>query len=162
MSYLSNDAPVLIRRYRPKDWSAAWAILEPVFRAGETFAVPTDISEVSARNYWTSPPKTTFVAVDDDGLIVGTYTWQPHCELWLHRVRGRPQQGCRLGDVRTLTGRRSPAWPPRNAVQLGRLDQCRRREALAAARIRDDSPGSVQSSDARLRGRAEAPATGAH
>ena len=65
---------VLIRPCEGKDWPGIWAILEPVFRAGETYAFPRDISEDDARSAWTGSPKETFVAIDDEsGEIIGTY-----------------------------------------------------------------------------------------
>ena len=54
----------LIRRYRAEDWASVWSILEPVFRAGETYAYPRDITEGDARRTWTSSPKEVFVAED--------------------------------------------------------------------------------------------------
>ncbi|MEA5416921.1 hypothetical protein [Synechococcus sp. BA-132 BA5] len=30
----------MIRAYEPADWQGVWAVLEPVFRAGETFRHP--------------------------------------------------------------------------------------------------------------------------
>ncbi len=56
-----------------------WAILEPVFRAGETYAFPVDISEEDARRAWTGSPKEVFIAEDGDtGQIVGTYYLKPN------------------------------------------------------------------------------------
>ena len=31
---------MIIRPYRPEDWDQIWAVLEPVFRAGDTYANP--------------------------------------------------------------------------------------------------------------------------
>jgi ribosomal protein S18 acetylase RimI-like enzyme len=70
---------MLIRRYERQDWSNVWAILEPVFRAGETYAFPVDISEEDARRAWTGSPKEIFIAEDGDtGQIVGTYYLKPN------------------------------------------------------------------------------------
>lgn len=46
-------------------------MLEPVFRAGETYAVERDISEDAARALWMEAPNATFL-VEDDGPL-GTY-----------------------------------------------------------------------------------------
>jgi hypothetical protein len=35
---------MLIRPFEPRDHDAIWRILEPTFRAGETYPVPRDIS----------------------------------------------------------------------------------------------------------------------
>ena len=70
---------MLIRRYEEQDWNGVWAILEPVFRAGETYAYPLDISEDDARRKWTGSPKEVFVAEDPGtGQIVGTYYLKPN------------------------------------------------------------------------------------
>ncbi|MCF2904365.1 GNAT family N-acetyltransferase [Octadecabacter sp. CECT 8868] len=61
----------MIRRATDADWRAIWAILEPVFRAGETYAVDRDISEDAAKAIWMDAPTATFVA--DDGAVLGTY-----------------------------------------------------------------------------------------
>lgn len=65
---------IRIRPYQPEDWSALWAILEPVFRAGETYAVPRDISEQDAHRMWIELPRAVRVAVDDAGRVTGSYT----------------------------------------------------------------------------------------
>jgi GNAT superfamily N-acetyltransferase len=62
----------MIRLAQLEDQEAIWAILEPVFRAGETYAVPRDISREEALVYWYRPDQEVFVA-DDDGRILGTY-----------------------------------------------------------------------------------------
>ncbi len=62
-------------RFRPAhsgDHSAIWAIIGPTIRAGETYALPRDMSEADALAYWTGADRETFVA-EADGGIVGTY-----------------------------------------------------------------------------------------
>ncbi len=54
------------------DQEAIWEILEPVIRAGETYALPRDLSRADALAYWLGADRTTFVAVED-GVVVGTY-----------------------------------------------------------------------------------------
>ena len=66
------DANVVIRPAAPADDDAIWAILEPTFRAGETYPIPRDISRADALDYWRSPGHAVFVA-EDRGQIVGTY-----------------------------------------------------------------------------------------
>lgn len=61
-----------IRAATEADWPAIWAILEPVFRAGETYAVETDISEDGARTMWVTAPVATYVAIDGSHVL-GTY-----------------------------------------------------------------------------------------
>ena len=43
---------MLIRQSEPRDDDAIWRILEPTFRAGETYPVPRDISREDALAYW--------------------------------------------------------------------------------------------------------------
>ncbi len=54
--------PTRIRAYEPRDWPGVWEILEPIFRAGETYAVSTDIAEADAREMWVEAPRFVFVA----------------------------------------------------------------------------------------------------
>jgi ribosomal protein S18 acetylase RimI-like enzyme len=61
-----------IRPARSEDDDAIWAILEPTFRAGETYPIPRDISRSEALGYWHTPGHSVFVA-ERDGRIVGTY-----------------------------------------------------------------------------------------
>jgi len=64
-----------IRRYGPGDADAVWNIVEPVLRAGETYALPRDWSREEALAYWTMDGHEVFVA-EEDGRILGTYYLQ--------------------------------------------------------------------------------------
>jgi ribosomal protein S18 acetylase RimI-like enzyme len=55
-----------------EDATAIWAILEPAFRAGETYAMPRDIGRKDALDYWFSPTHEVFV-VDAGREVLGTY-----------------------------------------------------------------------------------------
>jgi len=59
-----------IRRANEADWPALWAILEPIIRESETFALPRDGGEDVGRAYFASPEKTNFVA-EAGGAILG-------------------------------------------------------------------------------------------
>ncbi len=62
-------------RVRPAqrgDDAAIWSILEPIIRAGETYALPPDMTAADALAYWWSPGHAVFVA-EDEGAVVGTY-----------------------------------------------------------------------------------------
>jgi ribosomal protein S18 acetylase RimI-like enzyme len=61
-----------IRRAGAADADAIWAILEPVVRAGETYALATDMTRDAALAYWFAAPNEVFVA-ERDGAILGTY-----------------------------------------------------------------------------------------
>jgi RimJ/RimL family protein N-acetyltransferase len=67
-----------IRRVEDRDWAPVWALLEPVIRAGETYAFARDIVERDARAAWFDAPTATFVATDDGGGVLGTYYIKPN------------------------------------------------------------------------------------
>ncbi len=67
-----------VREYMPGDWAALWAIMEPVFRAGETYAFDPAISEAEAQRVWIELPAATYVAVDEAGMLLGTYYIKPN------------------------------------------------------------------------------------
>jgi ribosomal protein S18 acetylase RimI-like enzyme len=69
---------MIIRQFQSTDWPAVWAIIEPVFRAGETYAYSPDITEEDAHHAWIDKPAATFVAVADDGMLLGTYYIKPN------------------------------------------------------------------------------------
>jgi ribosomal protein S18 acetylase RimI-like enzyme len=54
------------------DDDAIWAIIGPTIRAGETYALPRDMSRAAALSYWNSPGHEVFVA-EEDGKVLGTY-----------------------------------------------------------------------------------------
>ena len=64
---------IQIRTFEEDDWTATWQIIEPVFRAGETYAFSPDITEEEAHKAWIDVPARTFVTIDDNNAIVGTY-----------------------------------------------------------------------------------------
>jgi ribosomal protein S18 acetylase RimI-like enzyme len=57
---------MIVRSCRASDADAIWGILEPVIRAGETYALPRDWSRSDALDYWHSRG-------EDVGVVVGTY-----------------------------------------------------------------------------------------
>jgi ribosomal protein S18 acetylase RimI-like enzyme len=63
---------VNIRSSTFDDADATWRILEPVLRAGETYALPRDIDRAEALAYWFAGGNQVFVA-EEDGNVVGTY-----------------------------------------------------------------------------------------
>ena len=62
-----------IRLFEEIDWRYTWKIIEPVFRAGETYAFSPDISEAEAHKVWVEIPSATYVAVGENNKILGTY-----------------------------------------------------------------------------------------
>jgi L-amino acid N-acyltransferase YncA len=70
--------PLQIRPFEAADWPAVWALLEPVFRAGETFPHDPAISEAEAQLAWVERSQAVMVAVDASGALVGTYYLKPN------------------------------------------------------------------------------------
>lgn len=66
---------LVIRPCGPDDLDQVWSILEPVLRAGDTYALPDDWSREEALAFWTMPAHQVFVA-EQDGQILGTYYLQ--------------------------------------------------------------------------------------
>lgn len=61
-----------IRPASADDQDAIWRILEPVIRAGETWALPRDMKRADALAYWTGPDREAFV-LEENQRILGTY-----------------------------------------------------------------------------------------
>ncbi|MEM1344470.1 MAG: GNAT family N-acetyltransferase [Pseudomonadota bacterium] len=61
-----------IRPYTPGDTEALWAMLEPVFRAGETYCIERDITREAALAYWSAPGNQVFLA-ERGGDALGSY-----------------------------------------------------------------------------------------
>ena len=71
-------APLQIRPFEEADWPAVWALLEPVFRAGETFPHDPAITEAEAQLAWVEQNRAVMVAVNAAGAAVGTYYLRPN------------------------------------------------------------------------------------
>ena len=61
-----------IRSANVNDADDIWRILEPVFRAGDTYTLPSDITRDEATSYWFAAGNRVFVA-EEDGIVLGTY-----------------------------------------------------------------------------------------
>lgn len=68
---MTGQGGITIRPATTDDHDAIWTILEPVYRAGETYCIPRDISRDDALADWFAHPFTAFVA-ELDGRILGT------------------------------------------------------------------------------------------
>ena len=66
------DANVTIRPAEPADDDAIWAILQPIFREGETYPMPRDIGRAEALAYWRNAGHAVFVA-QAGGRVAGSY-----------------------------------------------------------------------------------------
>lgn len=61
---------MIIRPAEARDADALWAMLEPVFRAGDTYAIDSGIPRDAALSYWTA--ERAYIA-EEDGKPVGTF-----------------------------------------------------------------------------------------
>jgi ribosomal protein S18 acetylase RimI-like enzyme len=65
-------ATINIHRAIESDADALWGMLEPVIRAGETYALPEDLSRADALAFWMASDHEVFIACDADAAV-GTY-----------------------------------------------------------------------------------------
>jgi len=71
---------ILIRPYTASDWPAVWAIIRPIFHAGKTYAF-SNITEIQAEDFWVRNVSATFVAVDENDCVLGSYYIKPNQPL---------------------------------------------------------------------------------
>jgi ribosomal protein S18 acetylase RimI-like enzyme len=67
-----------IRPFTESDWPAVWPILQTTFAAGDTYTFSPQSTEAEIHKAWVELPAATFVAVDDAGMILGTYFIKPN------------------------------------------------------------------------------------
>src|SRR5882757_9832121 len=67
-----------LHKITESDWAQVWKLLEPVFRAGETYAFLPDISEAEAHHVWVEMPTLTYIAKDDNNEVLGSYFIKPN------------------------------------------------------------------------------------
>jgi ribosomal protein S18 acetylase RimI-like enzyme len=67
---------MIVRACEPRDRAALWSILEPVIRAGETYALPRDMAEADALAYWLDG-RDVFV-LEEEGQLLGTSYVRPN------------------------------------------------------------------------------------
>ena len=70
--------PLQIRPFEAADWPRLWSLLEPVFRAGETFPHDPAITAEDAQRLWVGQSQAVLVALDGAGSLVGTYYLRPN------------------------------------------------------------------------------------
>lgn len=107
-----------IRSFEAQDWAASWRIIEPVFRAGETFPLSPDVTREEAYEYWVATPSATFVATDEDRNILGSYYIRPNQPALGSHVCNCGyivDEGCRGKGIASAMGEHSL----REAVELG-------------------------------------------
>ena len=68
----ANIGGFLMRSAAPSDGDSIWSILSPIIGAGETYALPRDMSREDALAFWFAPAHAVFVAEAED-RVLGTY-----------------------------------------------------------------------------------------
>jgi len=68
---------MLIRPALSSDTASIWRVLEATIRAGETYALPVDMTCEDALGYWFSPGHEVFVAEERE-VVLGTYYLRPN------------------------------------------------------------------------------------
>ena len=68
----SVHGDLTIREAGSEDADAVWRIIEPVIRAGEAYALPSDMTREAAMAYWFASGHRVIVAAAGDELL-GTY-----------------------------------------------------------------------------------------
>jgi ribosomal protein S18 acetylase RimI-like enzyme len=68
---------ITVREASEIDGDAVWLILEPIIRAGDTYALPADWTREEALAFWFRRENKVFVA-ELDGQLVGTYYLHPN------------------------------------------------------------------------------------
>jgi ribosomal protein S18 acetylase RimI-like enzyme len=63
-----------IRRFREDDWVRVWPFLRDTFDAGDSFVHAPGCGEADIRREWILAPRATYVACEEDGAAVGSYT----------------------------------------------------------------------------------------
>lgn len=61
-----------IRKADAADHDAIWAILEPIFRAGDSYAIDPDIPRDAALAFWQGGNHSVYV-ISEDSTLLGTY-----------------------------------------------------------------------------------------
>jgi len=67
-----------IRKLETKDWEETWKVLQPVFKAGNSYPFDPDINSDEAYQVWVTIPQHTYLAFDKDNRIVGSYYIKPN------------------------------------------------------------------------------------
>ncbi|HSP19898.1 MAG TPA: GNAT family N-acetyltransferase, partial [Myxococcaceae bacterium] len=88
-----------IRPATPADAGGIWSVLEPIIRAGETYALPRDLTRADALAWWHAPGNEVFVA-EEAGAVLGTYFLHPN-----QRGPGIHVANCGYATAQAATGR---------------------------------------------------------
>ncbi|MFV0410864.1 MAG: GNAT family N-acetyltransferase [Paracoccus sp. (in: a-proteobacteria)] len=96
------------------DHDAVWRVLEPVYRAGETYCIDRDIGREAALADWFAAPFTVFVA-EKDGQVLGTS----------HVGRNRPGPAAHVANASFATAPEARGQGVASALVTHALDWAR-------------------------------------
>lgn len=69
---------MIVRDYTDSDWAGIWPFLRDILHDGETYCMPTDTTEDTARTWWTGKPNGRVFVAEDGGVILGTGEMHPN------------------------------------------------------------------------------------
>jgi len=70
---------MIVREATPEDWPAIWSFMRGIVAAGDTFSYDVAMDEAEGRETWfLASPSRVFVAVDEDGTVVGSSNVHPN------------------------------------------------------------------------------------
>ena len=72
------DLMTHIRHYQETDWPSVWPLLHATFETGDTYAYSPQSTEAETHRAWVESPTATYVAVDVQGQVLGTYFIKPN------------------------------------------------------------------------------------
>ena len=76
---MHEETPLEIRRAGQDASDAIWAVLEPVLRAGDTYALPRDMSRDAAIDWFFAVGNRAFVATDG-ARVLGAYYYRANAK----------------------------------------------------------------------------------
>jgi len=89
----------VIRSAGIRDGDAIWAVIAPIIRAGDVYALPREMSREEALAYWFSEGHEVFAA-EENGTVVGTYYLRAN-----QRGGGSHVANCAYATAQAATGR---------------------------------------------------------
>lgn len=81
-----------IRDATDEDWTAIWPVLQQTVAAGETYALPEDLTRETARGWWHERPPGRTVVLTEGASLLGTAKMGPN----------RPGRGDHVGTASFL------------------------------------------------------------
>jgi GNAT superfamily N-acetyltransferase len=111
---------LVIREAGPEDDAVIWRVIEPVVRAGETYALPRDMTFEALIGYWRAPDHSAFVAVAREKAL-GTY----------FLCANRPGGGDHVANAAFITAEAARGEGVARAMGLDAIERARAQGFLA-------------------------------